>query len=121
LPHSFLKASERGVRRPESSNKPYGGVLDLQCISGLITDRGNNESVCYNAPPSNCCTGIQSVQTTNIDRCYRSTLRVNPFGVRMNTARWAKPMPDYVFVKLISADVFIRRLDRQLLARDEPQ
>jgi len=64
---------------------------------------------------------VQSVQTTNIDRCYRSTLRVNPFGVRMNTARWAKPMPDYVFVKLISADVFIRRLDRQLLARDEPQ
>jgi len=39
----------------------------------------------------------------------------------MNATGSAKTMPDYLFVKLVRADVFIGRMDGQLLARDEPQ
>jgi hypothetical protein len=39
----------------------------------------------------------------------------------MNATGSAKTMPDYLVVELVRADVFIGRMDAQLLARDEPQ
>jgi hypothetical protein len=35
----------------------------------------------------------------------------------MNATGSAKTMPDYLFIKLVRADVFIGRMDSQLLAR----
>ena len=64
---------------------------------------------------------VYSIQATNVDRSYRLTVGIDPFGIRMNATGSAKTMADYVFVKLIGAAVCIGRMDGQLRARHEPQ
>jgi hypothetical protein len=64
---------------------------------------------------------VYSIQATNVDRSDRLTVGIDSFGIRMNATDSAKTMTDYMFVKLIGADVSIRRVDGQLRARHEPQ
>lgn len=64
---------------------------------------------------------VYSIQATNVDRSYRLTFGIDSFGIRMNATGSAKTMADYVFVKLIGADICIGCMDGQLRARHEPQ
>lgn len=64
---------------------------------------------------------IYPIETTHIDRRHFIALRIDPEPERLAAAALAELMVDHVFVEMIGGDGAVRRLQRQLVAWDEPQ